>query len=168
LNSLGAELGTHLSLGNSSRVVTEWYQPVDWDRRFFVAPHGLFDTDFIDGRDAGGDLLRFRQQDEAGGVDLGARLWQAGEFRLGYARGYTTISRRLDVPEDVPSSANRGWLHADLTVDTLDSPSFATRGTYGHVSLITSREELGSSDNYSRIEGQFYQPVTFGLNTIAP
>ena len=78
------------------------------------------------------------------------------------------ISRRLGVPEDVPTKVDRGWAHADLTVDTLDAPSFATRGTYGRVSLIASREELGASDNYTRLEGQFYQPLTFGKNTIVP
>ena len=36
------------------------------------------------------------------------------------------------------------------------------------MSLVASREELGASDNYTRVEGQFYQPVTFGKNTIVP
>ena len=168
LNSLGAEWRTQLSLGTTTRVLTEWYQPVDRDRRFFLAAQGLFGSDFIDGRDADGDPLRFRQQDHAGGIDLGARLWQAGELRVGYARGFTRISRRLGVPDDVPASVDRGWMHADVTLDTLDAPNFATRGTYGRVSLLASREELGASDNYTRLEGQFYRPITFGKNTIVP
>ena len=53
---------------------------------------------------------------------------------------------------------DRGWMHADLTLDTLDAPNFATRGTYGRVSLLASREELGASDNYTRLEGQLYRP----------
>src|SRR4030095_12630183 len=63
LNSLGAEWKTHLSLGDTTHVQTEWVQPVDWQRRFFFAAQGLFNSDFIDGRDADGDPLRFRQQD---------------------------------------------------------------------------------------------------------
>jgi NTE family protein len=168
LNSLGAEWGTHLSLGNTTRFVTEWYQPVDWQRRFFFAAQGLFASDYINGRDADGAPLRFRLQDHVAGLDLGARLWQAGELRVGYARGFSRISRRLGVAEEVPTSVDRGSVHANLTVDTLDAPSFATRGTYGRVSLVASREELGGSDNYTRIEGQFYQPLTFGKNTIVP
>jgi NTE family protein len=115
-----------------------------------------------------GDPLRFRLQDHAVGLDLGARLWQAGEFRVGYARGFSRISRRLGVPEDVPSSIDRGWMHADLTLDTLDAPGFATRGSYGRISVIASREELGASDNYTRFLGQYYQPITFGKNTLVP
>jgi NTE family protein len=168
LNSLGAEWSTYLGIGDTTRVITEWYQPVDGERRFFFAAQGLFGSDFIEGRDVEGDPLRFRLQDHAVGLDLGARLWQAGEFRVGYARGFSKISRRLGVPEDVPSSIDRGWMHADLTLDTLDAPGFATRGSYGRISVIASREELGASDNYTRLLGQYYQPITFGKNTLVP
>ena len=168
LNSFGGVWDTFLSLGDSTRVVSEWYQPVDSQRRFFVAPLMLWGNDFINGRDARGAPLRFRQMDSHAGLDLGARLSQAGELRIGYARGVSRITRRFGVPSDVPSTSERGWLHADLTMDTLDAQSFAQRGTYGRVSLIASREELGADDNYTRIEGQFYKPMTFGKNTIVP
>jgi NTE family protein len=168
LNSLGAEWSTHLSLGNTNRVITEWYQPIDSDRRLFLAVQGLFSSDFIDGRDVDEDPLRFRQQDHAAGLDIGSRLWQAGEIRIGYARGFTRISRRLGVPDEIPSSVDRGWLHADLTLDQLDSANFPTLGYYGRVSVIGSREELGASDNYTRLHGQFYKPITFGKNTLVP
>lgn len=168
LNSLGAEWSTYLSIGDSTRVATEWYQPLDWDRRYFIAPRAFFGNDFIDGRDADGDRLRFRQQDAWAGLDLGMRLWQAGELRLGYARGVSKISRRSGVSSEVPGNSERGWVHAGLELDTLDAPSFAERGYYGQVSFIASREELGADDNYTRLEGQFYKPLTFGQNTFVP
>lgn len=168
LNSLGAEWTTYLRLGNTTRVVTEWHQPMDWERRLFFAAQGLFGNDFVNGRMAAGDSLSFRQQDYGAGLDLGARLWQAGELRVGYARGFSRFSRRLGAADELPGSVDRGWIHADLTIDTLDAPSFSTRGTYAHMSLVASREELGASDNYTRIEGQFYQPFTFGKNTLVP
>jgi NTE family protein len=168
LNSLGAEWSTYLSLGDATRVATEWYQPIEKARRLFFAIQGQFGSDFINGRDADEDPLRFRLQDHTAGLDLGLRLWQAGEFRVGYARGFSRISRRLGVPEDVPSSIDRGWVHADLTLDTLDAANFATQGYYAQASAIGSREELGASDNYTRLEGQYYKPITFGKNTLVP
>jgi NTE family protein len=169
LNSLGAQWRTYLSLGDTTVLNTEWYQPIDWDRRFFVAIYGLLGSDWIDGRDAGDDPLRFRLQDHAAGLDVGARLWQWGELRLGYGRGISRISRRLGVPDEVPTKIDRGWLHADLTFDTLDAATFATKGNYGRVSFISSREEFGASDNYNRLEGQYFHPITFGKkNTILP
>src|SRR5262249_26587833 len=91
LNSLGGTWDTFLRVGDSTRVVTEWYQPVDSERRFFVAPVALFGSDYINGRDGRGSSLRFRQMDYAAGIDLGARLGQAGELRIGYARGVSRL-----------------------------------------------------------------------------
>jgi NTE family protein len=168
LNHLGAAWETFLSVGDSTRIESEWYQPIDSQRSVFLAPLVLWGSDFINGRDGNGAALRFRQMDFAAGIDLGARLGQAGEFRIGYARGVSRITRRLGVPSDVPSTSDRGWMHADLTMDTLDAPSFAERGYYGRVSVIASREEFGAADNYTRLEGQLYKPLTFGKNTIVP
>jgi NTE family protein len=168
LNKYGGEWVTFLSLGNDNRVISEWYQPVEMQRRFFFAPQAVFGSEFIDGRDANGDGIRFRQQDDLVGLDVGARLWQTGEFRFGYATGVTRYSRRFGLPSDVPGSNDRGFLHADLTLDTLDAATFAKRGYYGRVSVVAAREDLGASDNYTRIEGQFYKPITFGKNTIVP
>lgn len=168
LNSLGGEWDTFLSLGDSTRVVSDWYQPVDWQRRFFFATQVLFGSDFIDGRNAAGGRLRFRQQDWHAGLDVGTRLGQAGELRVGFAHGETRLTRRAGVPAETPDASDRGWMHADFTADTLDAPSFARRGYYGRVSVAASREEFGADDNYTRLEGQFYMPLTFGKNTIVP
>lgn len=167
LNSLGGEWSSYLSIGDTTRVETEWYQPVDWQRRFFFAPHALFGSDYILGRTGEGDPLRFRLQDEFAGLDLGTRLWQAGELRIGYNRGVGRIMERLG-PAKLPSNFDRGWVHADLVIDNLDSASFARDGIYASTSVIASREELGASDNYTRVEGQMFAPITFGENTIVP
>jgi NTE family protein len=168
LNRLGGQWETFLSLGDSTRIATEWYQPVDSQRRFFFATNALFGSDFINGRDAAGDPLRFRRQDLVGGLDVGMRLWQGGQIRLGYSGGSGRISRRLGVAEEVPTRIDRSAVHAELTVDTLDDPSFATRGMYGRLALLASREELGATDQYTRVEGQWYKPLQFGENTIVP
>jgi len=107
-------------------------------------------------------------QDYVAGADVGARLWQWGELRLGYGVGTSRISRRLGVPDDVPTTVDRGWMHADFTFDTLDAANFSTRGHYGRLSVIASREEFGATDNYTRVEGQYFHPITFGKNTVIP
>ena len=168
LNRLGAEWTNYLSLGTATGFMTEWYQPLDRDRRFFVAPEGGYATDFVEGRDGDGNPLRFRQTDMTAGLDLGMRLGQQAELRVGLARGKTRMSHRLGPVEDLPSTSDLGWGHAGLVVDTLDASNFATRGTYAHVELIASREELGAEVNYTRLQGQWYAPLTFGKNTIVP
>jgi NTE family protein len=168
LNSLGAQWNTYLRLGTSTRVESEWIQPVDPDRRFFLATHLRFDNDFINGVDGSGNRLRFRLQECEVGFDAGIRLWQIGEFRAGYARGVSKISRRLGVPEDEPGSSAVGYVHAGLTLDALDSANFPTRGYLARAAVISSHEELGADDNYTRLEAQAYKPITIGKNTIVP
>jgi NTE family protein len=149
-------------------VESEWIQPVDPDRRFFLATHLRFDNDFINGVDGSGNRLRFRLQECEVGFDAGIRLWQIGEFRAGYARGVSKISRRLGVPEDEPGSSAVGYVHAGLTLDALDSANFPTRGYLARAAVISSHEELGADDNYTRLEAQAYKPITIGKNTIVP
>lgn len=168
LNRWGAEWVNYLSLGTTTQIQSEWYQPIDPERRFFVAVHGLASSDFIDARSEDNEPMRFRQKDYIGGLDLGMRLWQAGEFRVGYAGGSSEIHRRLGVPDDVPPQGDRGWVHADFSVDTLDAPNFATRGFYGQVSVAASRHDLGDVADYTMLSGQVYKPITFGKNTLVP
>ncbi len=168
LNSLGAEWTTFLSLGDANRGLTEWYQPLDGARRLFLATRAFFASEFIDGIDDAGQPIRFRLQTVGAGIDAGVRIGQAGEFRFGYARALSKIGRRLGSLDDVPGTIERGWAHADFTVDMLDAQSFATRGYYGRASVVASREEFGADDNYTRLESEFYKPLTFGKNTLVP
>jgi NTE family protein len=168
MNRLGGEWEAFVSLGDSTRVASEWYQPVEPDRRIFVAVNGAYASDFIEGRDAAGDPLRFRRQEALGGLDLGTRLWQNGELRIGYSGGSGRVSRRLGAADDLPTHVSRGWAHANLTFDSLDDANFATRGMYSRLSLLVSREELGASQDYTRLEGEWYKPLKFGENTVVP
>jgi NTE family protein len=168
LNRWGAEWVNYLSIGSTTLLRSEWYQPLDEERRFFVAAHGLASSAFIDARDENDNPMRFRQKDYVGGLDVGMRLWQAGELRVGYAGGSSEIHRRTAVPEDVPSQADRGWLHADISWDTLDTPNFSRRGFYGQVSVAASRRDLGDAADYTILSGQMYKPLTIGKNTFVP
>jgi NTE family protein len=168
MNRLGGEWETFLSLGDSTRVASEWYQPIEADRRVFVAVNGAYASDFIRGRDSGGEPLRFRRQETLGGLDIGARLWQNGELRVGYSRGSGRTSHRTGVADELATHFSRGWAHADLTFDSLDDANFASRGMYGRVTLLASREALGASEDYTRLEGEWYRPVKFGESTVVP
>ncbi|HZJ15343.1 MAG TPA: patatin-like phospholipase family protein, partial [Chthoniobacteraceae bacterium] len=49
LNALGAEWRTFASIGDSTRVFTELLQPIDRERRIFLAPGLIFGSEFIEG-----------------------------------------------------------------------------------------------------------------------
>jgi NTE family protein len=168
LNSLGGQWNTYLRLGTATRLNSEFLQPIEADRRFFLATHVRFDNDFINGVNAEGDRMRFRLQQYEVGADVGIRVWQIGEFRAGYVRGKSKISRRLGVPDDEPGSNAVGYAHAALTLDTLNSANFPTRGYFVRGAAISSQEELGADNEYTRLEAHAYTPITIGKNTIVP
>ncbi len=168
LNSLGAEWETFVSLGDFTRVVSEWYQPVDPARRFFLAANVLYANEFINALDATDRRIGFRLQNALGGLDAGLRLGQFGELRLGYSRGFGHIGRTLNLPPDLSGWSDRGETRAELTLDTLDRANFPTSGFFGTATATVSREELGARQNYSRLDAQLYKPITFGKNTFVP
>lgn len=168
LNALGAEWETFLSIGDLTRIFSEWNQPFESSRRFFFAPHVLYASEFIEGLNAGGLRQRFRLQELLAGADVGVRIADFGELRLGYARGVSRIGRALGLPEDTPSAADRGEVRASLTFDTLDRTNFPTHGYYAKAVVTVSREELGGRENYAKLDAQAYKPITVGKNTWVP
>ncbi|MEO5721570.1 MAG: patatin-like phospholipase family protein [Chthoniobacterales bacterium] len=168
LNRLGAEWETFLSIGDLTRVFSEWYQPVETARRVFLAANALYANEFINALDGRDLRIGFRLQSLLGGLDAGVQLGQIGELRVGYSGGASRIGRELNLPPDSTGWSERSELRAALTLDTLDRANFPTTGFFANAIARVSREELGARHNYSRLEAELYKPITFGQNTIVP
>lgn len=168
LNRLGGEWESLLSIGDLTRVRSEFYQPLEPSRRLFVAPAVLYSSDLIDARDADDHRRRFRLQNALAGVDLGVRLAQYGELRLGYTFGLSDVSRTIDVPSDDDRDSRRGEVHVIVAFDTLNRTGFPTAGWFGNAEVDVARQEFGSEDTYNRIRAEAFAPITFGENTLVP
>ena len=168
LNTLGAEWETFLSIGDLTRIYSEWHQPIDPARRFFLAAHLLYASENVSGLNGAGERLRFQLQSAEAGLDAGMRLGDFGEIRFGYLTGASRIGRTLGLSEDAPGTAARSELRAALTLDTLDRTNFPTRGFFAQTDLVSSRRMLGARDDYDRLEVQLYKPITLGKHTWVP
>ncbi len=168
LNSLGAEWETFLSLGDFTRVFSEFYQPIEPSRRLFLAVDLLYANQFVYALDAADDRLGFRLQTLQAAVDAGLRLGHFGELRVGYSRGASHLGSATELPKRDLGWSDRGELRAALTIDTLDRADFPKSGLFGSALATFSRKELGARENYSRLDAQLYKPITFGKNTIVP
>lgn len=168
LNSLGAEWESLLRIGDLTNVFSEWYQPVESSRTFFLAPSAHYGSELIDALDANDDRRRFRLQSLEGEIDSGFRLGRIGEFRLGYAYGLSDIGEVLNLPRDASGTRQRGSLRASLTFDSLDRVTFPRSGWFSRLEGEVSDVSLGGEDGYSRVQGELYRPISFGENTILP
>jgi NTE family protein len=141
MNRLGGEWETYLSLGDSTRVASEWYQPVDFGSSAFLRGEWRFRQRLHRGarcrwRSAALPPANARQAGWMSARDCGRRVKCGLATRVAPGR----ISRRLGVAEEVPTKVSRGWLHADLLVDTLDDASFANaRHVWASVAGVFAR-----------------------------
>jgi NTE family protein len=152
INSLGAEWRTDLQLGHQDRLSTEWYQPLDIDQLFFVAPYGELDRSVLDVFADSERVASYVLHEGRGGLDLGARLGRAGELRIGMLAA--RIRERLDEgpvalapgPEQVGVGAWRLRLRAD-EYDRVVAPRWGFQGSAG---LFASRAALGGQSSYTK------------------
>ncbi len=168
LNSLGAEWESILRLGDQTTVFSEWYQPLEPSRTWFLSPSVRYASELIDALDADDERRRFRLQTVVGQLDTGLRLGRIGEVRLGYAYGLSDISGTLNLPSQLSGTSERGMLQASATIDTLDRVTFPRSGWFARLEAGVSERSLGGQESYSRVQGEFYRPISFGKNTIVP
>ncbi len=140
LNTLRAEAKFALQIGEEPRVFAEFYQPFDVYGRFFVAPYFEYGE-----RYAGA----FKPETTTGGVDLGLSLGRYGEIRVGAVRGIgDAVTPGIEGPA---VDFDWGGLSVRAIVDQIDDPNIPRQGFIGSVSLLASRESLGSDSDFDRL-----------------
>jgi NTE family protein len=154
LNRLGGEWLTELTMGTNSRLATEFYQPVEARGRWFVAPYAgigqSFRTLYVDEE----RVAKYVANEARAGIDAGAALGTAGEFRVG------PVWRRVSAKVDIGStllpdiSENASGVRARLFIDQLDHPWFARRGFRLVANAYQADEALGADRNYKKADAE--------------
>jgi NTE family protein len=169
LNQLGAEWKNQVQFGRTTRVFSEWYQPLNYNRSLFVAPYGEFLQDRKEGILADGNLFRAKYRTFRGGMDGGAQLGNFGELRVGPVWGSTRVYelRGLSLPGGESRITQAGG-HVRLTIDQFDNVDFPRAGYLGGAEFYSAREELGSRLNYNKVAAAWNHAFSFGENTLLP
>ena len=154
LNALGAEWRNDVQLGQTDRLMSEWYQPLTERQRAFIAPRvELADEPFdLYNPDNDKRLARFRRQSSEVGLDLGTPLGNGGEARLGVVRGrarFTDDTSFISASE-LSTRVQVGGVLARLRMDRLDSLSFPRSGWAADLRLFFSRPDLGADEAYTK------------------
>jgi len=168
LNSLGAEWRTDLQVGRTNQLVTEWYQPLNAEGSFFVAPHAGIQTSTADLYEGKNRIASYRMSSALVGVDVGVQLRQYGVIRVGMVGGVQ--EPRLDTgPSSLSpgaSSVSRGALTAGVLLDQLDSVHFPRSGWRATANLYHSNSTLGADDKYTKWDVGGTGVYSFGEHTI--
>ncbi len=167
VNKWGGEWRTEINIGDALDGVTEFYQPLGDKQQFFIEPSvfvsrdkGAFFDDFERRR---GDLkvlgLGYSLQ---GGVLFGR--W--GELRGGVTNANVKLSFTDDTLGNNSLRLDDSYLLGRMTIDTLDSLSFPTRGHIVVAEYQVHDTFLGGNTQYNQTSLNAFKPFTKGRHTL--
>ncbi|WP_042880372.1 patatin-like phospholipase family protein [Cupriavidus necator] len=169
LNSLGAEWRTDLQAGQTSALISEFYQPLNTRQYFFIAPRIELErrpVNIFQGstRIATYDLRRF---DVA--LDVGSQFTKYGELRVGVQTGTldATLSTGPAVLSPGPGDIRRGAITGRLFFDQLDSVDFPRFGYAASVRVYASQPGLGADDTYVKAQADGVYAHSWGNHTVS-
>jgi len=168
LNALGGELNTDLVLSNLWSLSSEFFQPLGFSNRLFVAPSVLLKNDLLYIYRQGTDVVsaEYRARTLKGALDVGSQFGSYGELRLGVEGGWLggkVLSGESDLPED---TLGVGKWHTRLTIDRLDKLRFAREGYYLNLAGALGREYLGNETDSKSLAGVYRHAFSLGHSLV--
>lgn len=166
VNRLGAEWRTDLQIGTNPRLFSEFYQPLSFDLRYFIAPEVTAEQRNIDLFAEAERIGRYRVSNLSGALSLGREIGNSAELRAGLRR--TSGNARLKVGgSDLPNiEFDRGGYFVSAARDTLDDPQFPRAGTRLDLSWQWERRSAGSDVNANLVSIQWDKFRSFGRHTL--
>ena len=166
LNKLGAEWRTDLQLGTDPALLTEFYQPLSFDSRLFVAPRLEIRQSNLDAFVLNDAVARYRVSEGDLSLDFGRELGTIGEFRLGVFRGIGEARVKVGDPTLPHIDFETGGAFARLRFDSVDNSHFPRQGMLADIRWNLSRPVLGADHKFDIIEGEFSQTWSRGKNSL--
>jgi NTE family protein len=166
LNTLGAELVTDVQIGSDQKIVSEFYQPLNANRSWFVAPSVR-----IEGRDLpiytnNVETADFRDREVEGDFDVGTTLGNWGEIRVGYHRTNGATHNNFGDPSLVQSQYNNGEAFFKFSYDRLDNVHFPRDGQTFSIRWDANRTDLGADFAFDKVQADYLMARSYGRNTI--
>ena len=164
LNALGAEWRNDVRLGTDPGVLSEFYQPLSFDSRYFVAPRVSAEQRNFNVFGSDQSVTRYRVSDGEAGIDVGREIGQWGEVRLGVFRGAGHGRVKTGDAEPPKFDFQTGGLFARFGVDTLDDSQIPKRGTRAQVAWTDARRTFGADADFDTLAGAVDHAWSWGSN----
>jgi NTE family protein len=166
LDPLGAELLTDVQIGSDQKIASEFYQPLNATRTWFVAPRLR-----IEGRDLpiyanNYEIADFRDRQAEADFDVGTNLGNWGEIRVGYHRLNGATHDNWGNPALVQSQYNNGELFFKFSYDRLDNVHFPRDGQTLTLQWDANRTNLGGDFAFDKVQADWLMARSYGRNTL--
>jgi NTE family protein len=166
LNRLGAEWRTDLRLGTDPRLFTEFYQPLSFDSRWFIAPRVEMAQSNFNAFAFDQTIARLRVSEAETGLDFGRELGTIGEFRIGAFRGLGEARVKVGDPALPNIDFDTGGVFAALRFDTLDDAQFPRSGVRADLLWTLSRPGFGADNDFDTVAAEMISSWSRGKNTL--
>lgn len=168
LNSLGAEWRTDLQIGRTSSLISEFYQPLNAEGDFFIAPHLNLERRSTTIYARNDRLARYDLSSAALGLDAGLQFRRYGMLRLGITSG--SLRPALDTGPAVlaPTTGDvqTGGYRLRVVFDRLNSAIFPRSGWAGGLQVFDSNPAFGADDSYRKWDIDGTLAKSFGEHTL--
>lgn len=166
LNAAGGEWKSDLDMGLNSNGATEFYQPFAYGSPWFIAPSLTFSSELQDRYEGDWNRARYRATKVWAGLDLGLRLGQYGEVRVGPAWGHAWYRHSVGDAFTSTLSQQIAGVRLQVAVDRLDSADLPSRGYLLETSAFFSSRELGAREKYQEAEVKWSGFLPVGSDTL--
>jgi NTE family protein len=166
LDDLGAELVTDLQIGSDPRVASEFYQPLDAQRTWFVAPSVRIEARDLQLYNKDVEVADYRDREAEADLDIGRTLGNWGEIRAGLHRTNGLARVRLGDPTLVDQEYNEGELFVKFSYDQLDNLHFPRDGQQFTFQWDANRTNLGADNAWDKVQADWLIARSMGRNTL--
>jgi NTE family protein len=166
LNEFGAESLTDVQIGSDPKVVSEFYQPLDARRTWFVAPSARVELRDLPIYTDNKEVADFRDREAEIDFDVGRNLGNWGEIRAGLHRTNGLTRVRFGDPTLIEHQYNNGEFFFKFSYDQLDNVHFPRGGETFTVQWAAGRTDLGSDFARDRVQADWLVARSRGRNTV--
>jgi NTE family protein len=166
INELGAELLTDVQIGSDPKVVSEFYQPLDASRTWFVAPSARIESRELGIYENNVEVADFRDREAEADIDFGRNLGNWGEIRAGFHRTNGETHARYGDPTLVEPTYNNGELFFKFSYDRLDNVHFPREGQTFTLQWDANRTNLGADTASDKVTADWLMARSAGRNTV--
>jgi NTE family protein len=166
INELGAELLTDVQIGSDPKVVSEFYQPLDASRTWFVAPSARVEARDLPIYTKNLEVADFRDREVEADIDVGRNLGNWGEIRAGFHRTNGLTRVRFGDPTLVEQQYNNGEYFFKFSYDRLDNIHFPREGQTFSLQWDANRTNLGADIASDKVQADWLMARSRGRNTL--
>jgi NTE family protein len=166
LNDWGAENVTDLQIGSDPKIVSEFYQPLNALRTWFVAPSARIEARDLPIYSKNVVVADFRDREVEADLDVGRNLGNWGEIRAGLHRTNGLTRVRLGDPTLVERQYNIGEYFFKFSYDRLDNVHFPREGQTFSLQWDANRTNLGADIASDKVTADWLMARSRGRNTV--